>query len=288
MNIEKPEKNIKQAFDNAERIGVIGSPSSTGGLTIDILGTAVDKRLIGNLSIFRYMQDGKQHYALGQITEITMKNVWSEDPTMRGLIRQKGRVDPITERQDIHTANMMVSSVFSLNSGEIEPSIFGTVPCTGTQIKLLDENVLNSLLADYSDQLFYLGRAYGTDIKLPMWFKHFTTGSMGSGEAYHIGIFGKTGSGKSILALMMMFGYAIHKNMSIFVLDPQGQFSKEFYKPEIKKIIENQIKRKIKLINLHNLILTGERLFRKILIISGFLRRQFNIISEDNQDRAVN
>ena len=97
-------REIKEVFDNAERIGVIGSPSSTGGLTIDILGTAVNKRLVGNLSVFHYIQDGKDHYALGQITEIVMQNVWTQDPTMRGIIRQKGRVDPITERQDVHTA----------------------------------------------------------------------------------------------------------------------------------------------------------------------------------------
>jgi len=111
-SVENISEDIKKSFDNAEKIGVIGSPSSTGELTIDILGTAVNKRLVGNLSIFNYIQEGQDHYALGQITEITMKNVWTEDPTMRGLIRQKGRVDPITERQDTHTANMIISSVF--------------------------------------------------------------------------------------------------------------------------------------------------------------------------------
>jgi len=38
---------------------------------------------------------------------------------MRGIIRQKGRVDPITERQDVHTAKMMVSSVFCSEGGSI-------------------------------------------------------------------------------------------------------------------------------------------------------------------------
>ena len=103
---------IKNSFDRAERIGVIGSPSSTHHLAIDILGTASDKRLVGSLCMFHFTQDGSDHYALGQITEIDLRNVWSEDPTMRGLIRQKGRVDPITERQDTHTARMIVSAVF--------------------------------------------------------------------------------------------------------------------------------------------------------------------------------
>lgn len=93
---------IKEKFDRTEKIGVIGSPSSTAGLNIDILGTAVKKRLVGGLSVFHYTQDSEDHYAMGQITEVEMQNVWTQDPTMRGIIRQKGRVDPITERQDVH------------------------------------------------------------------------------------------------------------------------------------------------------------------------------------------
>ncbi|MDI6898180.1 ATP-binding protein [Methanocella conradii] len=279
--------NIKEIFDRAERIGVIGSPSSTSGLTIDILGTAVNKRLVGNLSIFKYVQDSKDHYALGQITEIIMENVWTQDPTMKGIIRQKGRVYPITERQDVHKAHMQVSSVFSINGNKVEPSILGTVPSTGTSINLLDRNIMDSLMEEYKKELFYLGRAYSTNILMPMWFKHFGTGEHGAGEAYHIGVFGKTGSGKSILATMMMLGYAKNKNMSIFVLDPQGQFSKEFIKQEMKEILTNKLSRNVKLLSLHNLVLSDYKLFKKVLIISNFLRRWCNVIHQDNQDRAA-
>ncbi|MHA1250775.1 MAG: ATP-binding protein [Candidatus Helarchaeota archaeon] len=261
---------IKDIFDNAERIGVIGSPSSTGELTIDILGTAVNKRLVGNLSIFHYIQENKDHYALGQITEIVMENVWTQDPTMRGIIRQKGRVDPITEKQDIHLAKMMVSSVFCKDHDGLKPSIFGTVPSTGTSIRLLDENIMNALLFDYKNEIFYLGMAYGTNIKMPTWLKHFGSSSFGSGEAYHIGIFGKTGSGKSVLAKMMMLGYARHKEMTIFVLDPQGDFTKDFRQnPQIKKISE-KLGREVKIFHISNLVLDDSNLFVKILARSKF------------------
>ncbi len=46
--------------------------------------------LVGELALFRYHQDGLSHYALGQITEVKLRNVWHEDPTMRSLIRQRG------------------------------------------------------------------------------------------------------------------------------------------------------------------------------------------------------
>jgi len=95
-------RSIEPLIDAAERIAVVGSPSSTGGMAIDILGNAVNKKLVGELALFRYLQDGHQHYALGQITEVQLRNVWHEDPTMRSLIRQRGRVDAVSERQDTH------------------------------------------------------------------------------------------------------------------------------------------------------------------------------------------
>lgn len=287
-NINKSETlDIKKSFDSAERIGVIGSPSSTGELTIDILGTAVNKRLVGNLSIFNYIQDGQDHYALGQITEILMLNVWTQDPTMRGLIRQKGRVDPITEKQDTHTAKMMISSVFGKKGNSFEQSILGTVPSTGTSVKLLDENNIQSLLVDYQQELFYLGKAYGTNIKMPMWFKHFGQGNLGTGEAYHIGVFGKTGSGKSVLAKMIMLGYARHKNMSIFILDPQGEFSRDIKTGTQIRDVLKDIGRNIEVYDLHNLVLTGWDLFKRILVNSGFFER-LGIYHETNKMQAAN
>jgi len=267
---------------------VIGSPSSTGELTIDIIGTAVNKKLVGKLSIFKFMQDGMVHYALGQISEIEMQNIWAQDPTMRGIIRQKGRVDPITERQDLHIAKMMVSSVFTTYDHQLVPSILGTVPATGTSIKLLDEEIMEELLKDYQNEIFYLGKAYGSNIKLPMWFKHFNVGNKGIGEAYHIGIFGKTGSGKSVLAKMIVSGYSRHKNMSIFILDPQGEFSLEFSSNvKLKQIIENKIGRKIKIFTIQNLVLDySDGLFKDLLIASGFFNR-LKIYFEDHWPRFV-
>lgn len=245
----------------------MGSPSSTHSLVLDILGTAVDKKLVGSLCIFNFTQDASDHYALGQITEINLKNVWSEDPTMRGLIRQKGRVDPITERQDIHTATMLVSSVFGKSSNGFEPSMLGTVPATGTPIKSMNEQIMRDLLAEYTDEIFYLGKAYGSNVLLPMWFKHFGNEEGGIGEAYHIGVFGKTGSGKSVLSKMVMMGYSKHKPMTIIVLDPQGEFARLKSDSQVGDILRNRFAKEIKIYDLHNLVLTGINLFKKILTL---------------------
>ena len=218
--------NIEQLISTSERIGTIGSPSSTSELSLDILGTAVSKKLVGELALFRFSQDGKPHYALGQITEVQLKNIWLEDPTMRSLARQRGQVNPISGQQDTHLGGMTVSAVFCDGGNGFEPSILGTVPATGTSIHLATDQILDRLLERYRDEIFYLGHVYGSTPKLPLWFKHFDSGQGGAGEAYHIGIFGKTGSGKSVLAKMILLAYSKHKNMGLFILDPQGEFSK--------------------------------------------------------------
>src|SRR5207248_11294683 len=122
-------------IEGSERLGVIGSPSSSAQLALDILGAAVTRKLVGELALFRFMQDSSPHYALGQITEIQLRNIWHEDPTMRSLIRQRGRVDAVSERQDTHLGQMVISAVFRQGgSASYVPSILGTVPATGTPI----------------------------------------------------------------------------------------------------------------------------------------------------------
>jgi len=276
---------IKEIFDKSERIGVIGSPSRTTELSADILGTAVGKRLVGNLCIFNYMQDGRDHYALGQIVEVGMRNVWAEDPTMRSLIRQRGSVEPVTERQDYHYAKMNVSSVFSVTN-ETEPSILGTIPSTGTSIRLMGEEMMLSLLSELKTDFTFLGYAYGTRIKLPMWFKHFGNGKGGAGEAYHIGVFGKTGSGKSVLSKMMVMGYAMNKPMTIFILDPQGEFTKLKKDSDLLSLFEKKFQKKIQFLGVQDLVLSGEDLFKRILIASPFLSN-LGIVHNDNRKRAA-
>ena len=143
---------LQKLVDRAERLDVVGSPSSTVQLTLDILGSAVTRKLVGELALFRFLQDTNIHYALGQITEIQLRNIWHEDPTMRSLIRQRGRVDAVSERQDTHLGQMVISAVFR-EGGQAgyEPGILGTVPSTGTPIHLVDDSVLDELLRPYRE-----------------------------------------------------------------------------------------------------------------------------------------
>ncbi|HXF68723.1 MAG TPA: DUF87 domain-containing protein [Thermoflexus sp.] len=284
---------LDQLVDRTERIGVIGSPSSTSEIALDILASAVTKKLVGELALFRYHQDGLPHYALGQITEVKLRNVWHEDPTMRSLIRQRGRVDAVSERQDTHLGEMTISAVFSAGPHGYRPSILGTVPATGTPIHLVDDAVLSELLSPYRDQLFYLGRVYGSKPLLPLWFKHFDTGPHGAGEAYHLGIFGKTGSGKSVLAKMILLAYARYPNMALLVIDPQGEFAKdargevglgEFQLP--MKDVLNKLGKPIQVHSVRDLVLDRWDLFAQILYESPFFE-QLSIPRGENRQLAA-
>ena len=272
---------LDRLIDQTERLGVIGSPSSTSQLALDILGSAVNRKLVGELALFPFSQDTSSHYALGQITEVQLRNIWHEDPTMRSLIRQRGRVDAVSERQDTHLGQMVVSAVFREGgSARYEPSILGTVPSTGTPIHLVTDPVLDELLRPYRDQIFYLGHVYGSKPKLPLWFKHFDKGPDGAGEAYHLGIFGKTGSGKSVLAKMILLAYARYPKMALLVIDPQGEFARdvrkgapsgEFALP-VGDVARGLSKQPV-VLTVRNLVLDRWELFEQILFESRFFER---------------
>ncbi len=159
---------------------------------------------------------------------IELKNRWHEDSVFRNLVKRTGEIPPITNRQDTRIADLVVGATFRQSVNGFEPEVLGMVPPTGTRVNRVDQRLLDNLLAVYRQEIVYLGQAYANDILYPMWFKHFGSGGGGAGEAYHLGVFGKTGSGKSGLAKMMLCAYARHPQLGILVIDPQGEFSLEF------------------------------------------------------------
>ncbi|MEO0273166.1 MAG: ATP-binding protein [candidate division WOR-3 bacterium] len=289
------ESTIEHLISSAEHIGTIGSPSSTSELSLDILGTAVGKKLVGELALFGFSQDGKPHYALGQITEVQLRNIWLEDPTMRSLARQRGQVNPVSGQQDTHLGQITVSAVFSDEGNKFEQSMLGTVPATGTPIYLATDHILDKLLERYKDEIFYLGHVYGSTPKLPFWFKHFGIGPRGAGEAYHIGIFGKTGSGKSVLAKMIVLAYSRYKDMGIFILDPQGEFARGLKKytmfiSGMENILCNKtlssLQKPFKLYDLDKIALDRWSLFAQILMEFRFFF-ELGIKSPEYQEIAA-
>lgn len=211
-------------------VAVVGSPSTNTELTVDLLQEATEERLVGALVGLQATQSGTPITSVGQIVGIELKNRWHEDSVFRNLVKRTGEIPPITNRQDTRTADFVVGATFRQASAGYEPEVLGMVPPTGTRVFRVQQALLDGLLSVHQKEIFYLGRAYANDVLYPMWFKHFGSrdqGEGGAGEAYHIGVFGKTGSGKSGLAKMMLCAYSKHPHLGILVIDPQGEFALE-------------------------------------------------------------
>lgn len=217
--------------DRTRDVAVVGSPSTNTELTVDLLQEATEERLVGALTAFEAVQNGQRITSVGQIVGIELRNRWHEDSVFRNLLKRTGEIPPITNRQDTRTADLVVGATFRQATDGFEPEVLGMVPPTGTRVYRVDQPLLDRLLQVYQSEIVFLGRAYANDVLYPMWFKHFARGLGGAGEAYHLAIFGKTGSGKSVMAKNILLAYARHKRpveMGLLVVDPQGEFAREF------------------------------------------------------------
>jgi hypothetical protein len=169
------------------------------------------------------------------------------------------------------------------------------VPATGTRVSRIDQALLDQLLQAYRSEIFYLGQAYANEILYPMWFKHFGSsdqGLGGAGEAYHIGVFGKTGSGKSGLAKMMLCAYSRHPNLGILVIDPQGEFTLELSGSRVGNQglaldqIVTQQGRSINVYRIADIQLDDWNTFEEMLISLGFCE-ELTITHNNNAVRAA-
>ena len=280
--------------ENNQDVGVVGSPSTTTELTMDLLQEATEERLVGALLAFDATQNGLPISSIGQVVGIELRNRWHEDATFRNLIKRTGEIPPITSRQDTRTAQLVVGATFKRAAQGYDPDLLGMVPPTGTRVVRVDQPLLDSLLSIYQPEIFYLGRAYANDVLYPMWFKHFGSGPRGSGEAYHAGVFGKTGSGKSGLAKMLLLAYARHPELGILVIDPQGEFSLELsgtmvgqQQLPVRSALDG-LRRSVQVYRIQDLQLDEWDLFEELL---GALRftEQLGIpaASSDNSRRAA-
>lgn len=218
-------------------IGLVGSPSTTAKVTVDILEDATAFPLRGQLVSLTHPMDERHLIALGTVTEIRTSNRWHEDPNMRGVLKRHGSLPHLSAVGDVRTADVAIQAVYLAESqdpseGEPPTESGGSLamsPTTGAQVRRITDQFLSDLLRGHREEMVYLGNAYGMDdVRLPLTLRHFGAAARGgAGEAYHTGIFGMTGSGKSGFAAYLLAAYARHPELGILIMDPQGQFASE-------------------------------------------------------------
>ena len=315
----------RQSADSAQVVARVSSPSSNTELTLDIVDEATQTRLVGALVGLAWKQSDAKEGAnpdttavLGQITSVEMRNRWHEDQTFKNIVKSRGEVPAITKLQDTRTAKMKVGGCFvQRGKSEYSHGDLGSVPATGAEVKLVRQDFLDGpkgVLKSCKEDLFYLGTDYAGNIKFPMWFKHFGSGDHGVGEAYHTGIFGKTGSGKTNLAKMLLAAYGRHRKMGILVIDPQGEFSLKMGEAkdgdnggeftlemdgkqdgdqerehglDLHKLLNEECDREVKRIRIEQLQLDNWALLEDLLEEFRFVQRVLRVRGSDNAATAL-
>ena len=287
------ENKILDLIKKEQPLGVIGSPSSSFEAVVDIRDVSEESKLLGELVCFPVKEGKNTVVVLGQITEIKTQNRWHEEPSFKGIIKRHGKLPNLSGVADNRIAILNVQSSFLLKENKIIPHKLANSPSTGVQVKRVNNKIMKEVVKDFDglQSLVTIGSAYDTDVKVPFWFKHFgNTQDGGAGDAYHIGVFGKTGSGKTTTAANMILGYAKNsKNMSILILDPQEQFYNDNnvlprnvkFQKEIKntgmKFDKYKVPEEIALPN-------DAILFSQLLLDYGFIRKAFRIPSQEKRE----
>ena len=284
--------NIINLLDSDDQaLGVVGSPSSSFEAIVDIKEVSETSKLLGELVCFHVKEDDNTVLVLGQITEIETKNRWHEEPSFKGIIKRHGKLPNLSGVADNRIAKINVQSSFILTSDKSEAHKLANSPSTGVPVKRIKNDVMQKLMQQYEGQLVCLGKAYDTDVNVPFWFRHFGRPEEGGGgDAYHIGVFGRTGSGKTTTAANMILGYAQHsEKMSILVLDPQEQFyednnvlpEQQKFREKIEETGMNFKKLKVP----EEVALPNDaRLFSSLLLNYGFVRKAFRIHSQEKRE----
>lgn len=208
-------------------VGSITSPCETGRYRMVLRDYASTVQLEGSLVCLDYHElDGSgkkiRKTVLCQIAKLALKNRHHENPILGPIIREKGRIPGLSQFADQKEANLipMDSIVTDTDIHQLPRNI----PPTGTDIRFASVQDV----ANFSGQhkaLFNIGYLYETNVPVGLMLKHFGQGDDGWGDARMLGVFGATGSGKSVMAASIIAGFAARPEMGMFIIDPQGQIS---------------------------------------------------------------
>lgn len=222
-----PHKPPSGLWGGSMPLGSVTSPSSSSEYKMVLRDYAANAQVEYSLVCLDYTEYDPTGAAilktvLCQATGMQLKNTHHENPLLRALVRERGRIPGLSGFADHKEVDLLpLDSVIRENRQHQLP---GNIPPTGTEVRFASEEDVKLFSGD-TPTLFNIGTLYGTTSSVGLTLKHFGEGEDGWGEAKMLGVFGATGSGKSVMAASILGGYAAHPNMGMLIVDPQGQFS---------------------------------------------------------------
>ena len=165
------KQQLLELIEKEQPLGVIGSPSSSFEVILDIRDINEESKLLGELVCFPVKEGDNTVLVLGQITEIETKNRWHEEPSFKGIIKRHGKLPNLSGIADNRIAVLNVQSSFLLQEDAINPHKLANSPSTGVQVKRLNNEIMKNIIKGYETKakLVAIGSAYDTDVKVPFW-----------------------------------------------------------------------------------------------------------------------
>ena len=250
---------------------------------------SLGNELLGKLGFIRFqLQTGKEITVLCQITSVDRRNTIHEDPSFGPVIANKGSIPYLSNIGDYEES--VAKPIAQQVDGN--PAALRANPPSGTQIVSLDaksvsesgnpQTVFNSFSSTEPQFLRYAGTLVGESIKVPFICKSFDPKSKhGWGEARHAGFFGRSGSGKTHAAkIMLAINLISTPTTGAFIPDAKGDFVKPSQQDlDLKKILENN-GRSVETISIKSLKLEEVEHFEKLLIIEGIQKLMINAAAD--------
>lgn len=200
------------------------APQSTNQFINFIAADQQDQLLsvVGKMMYFDTRIEERTYRAIGTVTDIrTENNLFN--PAINSLVAQGNYNSEISK--DIRLSSFITQAVFVKDDTATEWSqsaaYLPTSPDTHATVHLLDEEILEEMTAGLV--LPAIGTFRGLNLPLPINTPDFG----GNRGAYHSGILGKSGSGKTAGYTFVLSTYMRHEQHAIVVIDPQGQWSNE-------------------------------------------------------------
>lgn len=177
--------------------------------------------VVGRLVYFD-VQIGEDIYrSIGTVTTMLTENsLFSsgfEMASSRGLGAE-------VQSKDVRKSSIDIQAVFKMSKDGIweqHGSALPTSPTTRSAVFLLTEETINDMLQGASYPT--IGHFRGLNAVVPLNIPNYG----GATGAKHIGVLGRSGSGKTAASAMLLGTFMSHENHAIIVIDPQGQWSNE-------------------------------------------------------------
>lgn len=287
-------------------VAITGSPNSVTDITFDVRSTHLQTPLLGTLlSLDVPVQtsngNSEELLVLGQVASVEMKNRWHEDPALKNYIKLHGRLPHLTEIGDTTTGRLQIvgayRTIVNENSSCYEKTRLAVPPGSGLGIAQVDGEVIEGIMSqDFG--YAYLGNFYGTsNVPAPVYVRHFGDfKKQGSGEAYMGGVFGPSGSGKSVIAASLIALWAHNPTMGVLILDPQSEFSENAFARGtgfdfdfhniLSETSQHRFDPQQHIIRLDQLQLEGTEMFVQVLDEKGFFKA-LGLSQRSNIDDAM-